>query len=479
MHAISKGGDLSEDSFGRSRTGTGKPAKSLCAATLLLSFLGFCGLAAHAGVDDTHHDMSWLTGRQGADDPNSCSYCHVPRQVSKKAGIFERVGVYGGELDSLGAFCYNCHDGTVFPTALVEAPGGFIGVNALTNSHGYDLTRMPLATGNLEGMPNIALSGLVEPDPLTGKYPDRFSCNACHDVHSNSNPPFLRVPLGDICQRCHSGSDGLGKGRWTRPELTGLDNGPHPIGMAVKDGGLDRVMGLGAEKSFHSPFRYFQIPTPSEDDLRYIDTHWDTGGHLIGADKFVSCTTCHSVHLPAEDLLVALVAEDSNRETCSGCHTDGVNFSNPGVTPYYHPVNDESLPPYIHDHSTHAEASHANIPDSGFMELFVNIPKEFELGPQKELLCISCHKAHSTVPGKRCLRGGKEEKQVQCNYCHGTGDDLSAFNRHHPVREFDVSQLGFPAFTGWGTGDGQPGDLTDGLQCVDCHSEWAKDAHNW
>jgi predicted CXXCH cytochrome family protein len=374
----------------------------------------------------------------------------------------------------------------VVPTALVEAPGGFVGVNALTNSHGYDLTALPQVTNNLEGMPNIALSGLVEQDQATGKYPERISCNACHNVHSNSNPPFLQAPLGELCQRCHSGSDGLGRGRWTKPENTGLDNGPHPVSMAVRDGGLDRVRGGGPEKSFHEPYAYYRVTMPSEDDLRYIDTHWDTGGHLIGADKFVNCVTCHSVHLPAEDLLVSLIEDDSNKVVCAGCHTGGVNLSNPGVTKYYHPVNEESLPPYVHEHSSHAGTNHPNIPDTGQIDLFVKIPKEFVLGQSSELVCTTCHRAHSSVAGKKCLRGGSQAKLVQCNYCHGTTDESKVinigkvgYNYHHPVRDFDVSTLGFPKTTAWNAGNGLPGDLTDGLQCVDCHTEWAKSAHNW
>jgi predicted CXXCH cytochrome family protein len=446
---------------------------------LLAGFLLALPVGARAGVEGTHHDMR-LYGVLG--DQGVCSYCHVPHGAQGEVGLFARAGT-GEGLGPIGSFCYSCHDGTVIPTALVEAPDGTVGIEALTRSHGFEIGRLATLTGGLETAASVYASGLVRiPDPANP--PQRLDCNACHDPHAEQNPPFLKVALAELCQKCHGGRDGTGKGRWTAVEDRGLANWAHPVGMPVAETAYERVRGMPSERSFHAPDPVFDTPTPSAQELRRLDVHWQTGGRLLGPERAVGCATCHSAHLPRESLLVARAAPRPDRALCSGCHGGGTNPENPGVTPYYHPVLDSAHPPYVHDHASHgAVAANPNLPATGTLELFVKMPPDWPLGSGGQLLCETCHRAHRGTPGERLLRGGPSRALVICNECHGTGPQpVGQANVHHPVGQRDYSAAehgGFPRQTSWFQGLGLPGDLTDGLQCVDCHVELAKSAHNW
>jgi hypothetical protein len=255
--------------------------------------------------------------------------------------------------------------------------------------------------------------------------------------------------------------------------------------MPVLESGKDKVRALPSEYSFPGPDAVFSAATPSAGEMQSPTIHWEMGGHLVGSGRAVSCNTCHSAHLPKPDLLVAYAGRkySYDKTVCSGCHRKGENRENPGGTDYYHPVLDSSGPPYVHDHASHGLVpENPNLPATGTLELFVTIPREFPLSPKGELLCLTCHRTHQGVTGARCLRAGPKGAKVQCNECHGTGEQPQVANIHHPVSEKNYTAPeygGFAKLTGWAWGPGLPGDLSDGLQCVDCHSELAKGAHNW
>ncbi|MDF1554084.1 MAG: cytochrome c3 family protein [Deferrisomatales bacterium] len=435
-----------------------------------------------AGVEGTHHDLR-IYGLP--DEASVCSYCHVPHRAQGDVGLFARSGS-AEELGPVGSFCYSCHDGTVVPTALIEAPDGSVGLAALLGSHGYRVAAIEGLSGGMETGAGVLGSGLVDPS-VGGAAPVVMDCNACHDPHSDQFAPFLKVPLGALCQKCHAGSDGLGKGRWTSVADTGADNWAHPVDMPARETGHERSRGMTSEMSFHGPDPVFDIPTATPAMLRDPGTHWDTGGHLLGDERLVGCVTCHSAHLPVENLLVATQAPVPEGAVCAGCHTDGANRENPGTTPYYHPVLASSQPPYLHDHAAHgAVPEDPNLPSSGTLDLFVALPEGWPLGSNDRLVCESCHRAHRGVPGERCLRGGPNRALVICNECHGVDEanhpNVPDLNWHHPTGPLDYTDpavAGFPTELGWSRGKELPGDLSDGLQCVDCHTELAKSAHNW
>ncbi len=433
---------------------------------------------AWAGVEGTHHDMRIYNL---AEEKSVCAYCHVPHRAANAEKLFAREGAGVEGLGPIGNFCYSCHDGTVIPTALTEAPDGSVGTEALLGSHGYEIAQIEEVSEGLESAQAVYASGLVPVDDPANP-PQRLDCTACHDPHTDQYSPFLKAPLKELCQRCHSGQGRTGRGRWTTVDATGGANWAHPVGMPVADSGRDHVRGRDEELSFHGPDPRFDVPAREPEELRTPLVHWETGGHLLGPDRSVGCPTCHSAHLPAPNLLVAEVPGAPEEVLCAGCHTDGQNLENPGATPYYHPVFGSALPPYEHDHASHGDVGDPNIPATGTMDLFVSLPPEWPLGDRGELLCRTCHRAHRGVPGEKCLRWGPAREIVICNECHGPGDQTGDKNWHHPVGSSDYTadeNGAFPKDVAWSRGPETPGDLSDGLQCVDCHVELAKSAHNW
>ncbi len=430
------------------------------------------GAAAVAGVEGTHHDMR-IYGLPP--EKSVCSYCHVPHGAATADRLFVQEGNRVSELGRVGAFCYSCHDGTVVPTALVEAPDGTLGIEALTRSHGLDIGRLSEVTGGLEGPVNVQMSGLVDPDPMTGGLPRRMECTACHDPHSDRYPPFLKAPLEELCQKCHSGADRAGAGRFTRVEDRGPANRAHPVGMPVIFSGKERKRPELPvdEMVFNKVDPRLRVPGLAGAELGDPTKHWATGGHLAGlgddpSTGRVMCSTCHSAHSVKKNLLV-IEAYDPASGTdplCAGCHGAPGSPQNPGGTPYYHPVQAEALPPW----ETSTTPSRP---------LDIAIPQEWPLAESGGLLCATCHRMHQGRPGTRCLRDNDQGKRYICDVCHLPEEDVSGENAHHLTTSEDLSPFLQGRTLSWAAGPGEPGDLSDGLTCIDCHVELAKSAHNW
>lgn len=436
-----------------------------------LFFLLFSTIAV-AGVENTHHDMR-LYGLSGAE--SVCSYCHIPHKAESEKGLFSRKGEHAFELGEVGAFCYTCHDGTVIPTAIVEAPDGTLGWEALARSHGYAVKAIENKTNGLESIAAVQASGLLEVDSDSGQYPSRLECTTCHDPHNNANPPFLKVPLGDLCTMCHSGSDGKGKGRYGSINDVGAANGPHPIGMQIKWEGIDRARleQNEPEMSFREPDPRLVVPVLNSVELSDPKKHWSTGGHLVdfsdkGDSGKVGCSTCHSAHSVQENLLIIQPNSEANisEPLCSACHGKEGSSQNPGGTPFYHPALDESVLPY--------ETS--TIPKRN---LDIDIPPEYPISNEGALFCSTCHRAHQGRGGAKALRDNTQGKKYICDVCHKPQEDVSAANAHHMTTWNDMSLMLNGRILSWYTQPGEPGDLSDGLTCIDCHTDLAKSAHNW
>lgn len=449
----------------------------LSAAFLSASLALVAASPCVAGVENTHHDMRLVTGQ---DEKPLCGYCHLPHNALSEKGLFARDSGTESLLGRIGSFCYSCHDGTVSPKALIEAPNGDVGIKVLLNSHGFVPGRMAAKSAWLEDEKNLNASGLIDKkkDKSVAEE-EEMSCLTCHDVHNAAYPPFLRVPLDSLCERCHSGSDMNGKGRYTKVEAAGADNLAHPVGMRVAPSGLDKKRNIPVETSFHGPDPVFNFPVLTHDEVVNPNKHWDLGGHLDGDKKHVGCSTCHSAHMPAKNLLVAAAAVNPAEVVCSGCHGDGKNPANPGVTKYYHPVFGESAPPYVHDHGTH-DGTGLNQKDNYF-NLFVDMPGQYPIESDGTLTCLSCHTPHGGKAGHKALRPGSGDWLAQsiCNDCHRYSEEQPRPGMHHPITTRNEAELDFATLPPWALGPGLVGDLADGLQCVDCHVELAKSAHNW
>jgi hypothetical protein len=184
----------------------------------------------------------------------------------------------------------------------------------------------------------------------------------------------------------------------------------------------------------------------------------------------VICSTCHSAHSVTTDLLIfpAYDLATGTDPLCNACHGKDESVQNPGGTPYYHPAEDQAKLPY----ATSTAPSRV---------LDISIPPTWPVGNSGELLCMTCHRAHQAKAGTRCIRsaGTASDPKYSCNVCHLTNRDVSKENSHHlTTLDNELAVLSGRELS-WYKGPGEPGDLADGLNCIDCHAKLSKSAHNW
>lgn len=204
----------------------------LAVAVLLVA----AGLAFGATVVGSKHDMTTFVSGEGT--TQVCVFCHTPHQstsASSQTPLWNHsvtatatFGVYasstlnatpaeiGGAAvgsQSVSLLCMGCHDGTVAVNSLYKAPldgsagtlksidttsAAYIGTS-LVDDHPINFTydaALATADGGLQTPPitNIPLfSGTLQ-------------CASCHNVHDNTNLPFLRVSNAGsaLCISCHN-----------------------------------------------------------------------------------------------------------------------------------------------------------------------------------------------------------------------------------------------------------------------------------
>ncbi|OFV84230.1 MAG: hypothetical protein A3D93_04885 [Acidobacteria bacterium RIFCSPHIGHO2_12_FULL_67_30] len=101
--------------------------------------------------------------------------------------------------------CLSCHDGVTSPTLIaagdIHAVGepGSTGSYGLTNDHPINMTYDPVADTGLNPVATVTTAGLM----LYGT--DTVQCGSCHNVHNNTNTPFLRISNVNsaLCTTCH------------------------------------------------------------------------------------------------------------------------------------------------------------------------------------------------------------------------------------------------------------------------------------
>ena len=156
-----------------------------------------------------------------------CAYCHTPHNGGTEAPLWNRgAGATGityynsASMDSTGGsavtndapLCLSCHDSatltstnlTNVPNGKTYTPGSLSGAVSGNADLGVDLTNdhpvgMTLASSGAEI--NTAPVGVG----LFGAGDDVW-CSSCHDVHDNTNAPFLIMSNTNsaLCLACHN-----------------------------------------------------------------------------------------------------------------------------------------------------------------------------------------------------------------------------------------------------------------------------------
>lgn len=198
---------------------------------LLLVMLAVASLPmlATADITGTKHDFSTTgdnTGQGfGLSGNQICVVCHTPHHgtTGLEAPLWNHTTTtatftpYSGDsLDAVvgqpqgvSLLCLSCHDGTVAIDAFGGDPGttpitgpGLLGTD-LSNDHPVSFTydaALVAADGSLNDPTAAPIA-----DWLYGAGADQLECASCHDVHDNTNAPFLRLSNDNsaLCLTCH------------------------------------------------------------------------------------------------------------------------------------------------------------------------------------------------------------------------------------------------------------------------------------
>ncbi|NOY82039.1 MAG: cytochrome c3 family protein [Kiritimatiellaeota bacterium] len=192
----------------------------IATAVVLTVTLG--GITARAGIAGTDHDLSGLSG--GGTD-QICIYCHTPHNAKtdqlvplwNHTSTTTTFTLYSSDtLDSTpgqptGASkaCLSCHDGTVAIDSYANHTGStnmsgdaLLGTD-LANDHPIAITYdSALASADGELVTPTSASTVDGTLPL---FSASLECASCHDVHDNTNDPFLRKSNSGsaLCLTCH------------------------------------------------------------------------------------------------------------------------------------------------------------------------------------------------------------------------------------------------------------------------------------
>lgn len=438
-----------------------------------------CCVPASAAIFGTAHDQA--TGSQG-----DCSACHIPHKALGPVLWPASMEAFAPDFGVVGSLCYYCHGiggGAGLPYAvqilIMDATIGEF-------SHGRD-------PGGLTSRNDSVDASL----PYGSRSP--FECTTCHEVHDDSNRPFLQDDIDVLCARCHDDRqfvDGTAKpvqGDWG--DAYGLLNpGSHPMGTDVyDDSDQNSPVDLTDAGVFNLPYG--------------VSEGYNLGGHLIdgvvdpGNGNGMTCVTCHAVHgtqldfdppiggTPASPNLLVIPQPtddgpydgtvyngngDPSNALCEACHTGfeqqtmdagtgaaytGEHSANPGAISYTHPADDLGAA--------------GSFPSQAF-------PVDWPIGSSSGLnsaysvICESCHTPHPAAnidretilaaSGTHILRASEDpaDPQYICTQCHDlTGAGIECHPANVPMgRMFDPDI---------GNGD-------EILTCTDCHFTRA---HNW
>lgn len=185
-------------------------------------------LAAQPGIAQitgTPHDFS----SRGWGSTQICIFCHTPHNAAtglsaplwNHAVTTATYTLYNSSVSStfnattsqpagVSKLCLSCHDGTV----AIDSFGGRTGTTNMTgaanlgtnlaNDHPVSFAyNAALATADGGGLVTPASASSVVPGiPL---FSGNLECASCHNVHSNTNSPFLRASnaASALCLRCH------------------------------------------------------------------------------------------------------------------------------------------------------------------------------------------------------------------------------------------------------------------------------------
>jgi len=469
--------------------------KKIFCVLLAVAALAFVAGPAMAAITGTSHAVA--TGNK-----SQCSVCHIPHGGAG-ARLWPVTPTTGASFVGLvSTLCASCHYATgAYGAAFVGANSDAYVYN--TFSHGVQMTIAQVPQGSTLTSSGLPYSGDAGQTPPTGGV---IECTSCHNVHDDTNRPFLRATLNTICQRCHSlrnyqaGTDSSGAGAsWANwgATIRATNPGSHPVGPDIT--GDVTVVG-------NSPITF---PAQAQIIISATANNWGLGGHraVDGDTGGVGCNTCHAVHGIQADtgetspptavsptlnmLIFAQASTGAEGETapagrsvangdggfnqfCEECHIgpDPAGYAlansnpNPGGTSFGHPV-DQMNSQYEAGVTTFFGGT-VNIPAGGGFTAGTNVAPLIPI-------CESCHTPHPSAnnPNRASILAGagpfilRDNPATVCAGCH-----TASFAGHHPVgQNISTALSGAASYLATGY------TLGTTLGCGTCHTSGG--AHNW
>lgn len=323
---------------------------------------------------------------------------NVPLNAAQVQAV-ARMGTIAGLGDTL--ICMSCHK--------LGAIGSYMLADSLEGSR---LCMNCHSGHNAQGTPHdLRQSAPTEKNRFGVTAADGGPCSACHMAHSHARE-IISSPLDPdgFCITCHQEfgvAAGHARNRMLHPESQCLQcHNPHdasfgdfliePINdlCASCHAGFEK----GAVAGMH-PIGRMEYEVPGE---------LVTAGAVINGDSHdLTCVTCHGVHTSSADAL--LITERNSNRLCLACHRDELAcLSGTGDLPKHgqSPIMDATQAAVVADWNGVA-------------------------GPQRELLCVSCHRIHN-APARAALLAFGQATANTCLSCHqnqasvlGSAHDLS------------------------------------------------------
>ncbi len=312
-------------------------------------------------------DMGTIAGPKGT---LICMSCHI--LCEQPAGAYMLADTLAN-----GRFCERCH-----PGHYARGTPHDLRTSAPTECNRLDQTA---AEGGPCSTCHLAHRYARDFEPCTHDPDGR--CTTCHEIHRCAEKharPTMEHPEAR-CLECHDPHD-MSHGEFLKGPIAelcitchdeyagGAAVGMHPLGT------MDRVV-------------------PQE--------LIEAGAQVQSGSRELTCAVCHSTHA-ADHQPLLMLDPDSNR-LCLACHEDKYGeTSHGGATPR-------------HGQSPILTAEQREVIDDW----------EARVGPNGELLCVSCHRVHD-AKSKVALLTFQPKYGETCSACHPHHDDL--FGTSHDLR---------------------------------------------
>ena len=189
---------------------------------VMVALVTLTATSAFAAISGSAHDLS----SAGTGLTEICAFCHTPHNGGTQAPLWNRgdgpavvteynsstMNATSGSASSDASLCLSCHDATAFAgTDLTNVPNGSsytpTGLSMGTNSSlSTDLSNdHPVGFAYADSSADLGINASPIGTNVT-LFTGAVWCSSCHDVHDNTNAPFLVESNANsgLCLSCHN-----------------------------------------------------------------------------------------------------------------------------------------------------------------------------------------------------------------------------------------------------------------------------------